>query len=197
MAADINEHDPSATIDHWDAERLFTAHAGFVASFLHRLGSHKNDIDDLVQDVFLTAHRKGGFTAGTAKPRTWLAAIAVHLLQNRRRGLKRRREDEQFEVLENSASTSQNPEESLELVESLRRVQRALDTLDVDHRAAFLLFELESESCLTIAEYFDVPVGTIYSRLHKARKMFLKAYQESDHQAAVGLSALASVWGLV
>src|SRR5690606_38922141 len=143
MAADINEHDPSATIDHWDAERLFTAHAGFVASFLHRLGSHKNDIDDLVQDVFLTALRKGGFTAGTAKPRTWLAAIAVHLLQHRRRGLKRRSEDDQFEVLENSACICQHARESLERGVSLRRGQSAFHSVDVDRSAPSLRLELE------------------------------------------------------
>jgi RNA polymerase sigma-70 factor (ECF subfamily) len=119
----------------------------------------------------------------------------VHLLQNRRRRLRRRREDEQLEVLEHSPSTSKGPEETLELAESLRRVQRALDTLDIDHRAAFLLYELESESCQTIAEFFDVPVGTVYSRLHKARKMFLRAYQDSESSPTAGLSALACVWG--
>lgn len=195
MAEDINEHDMAGAIDHWDTERLFLAHAGFVASFLHRLGAHSSDIDDLVQDVFLTAHSKGGFTEGRAKPRTWLAAISVHLLQNRRRRLKRRREDEPLEVLEHSPSTSKNPEEALELAESLRRVQRALDTLDLDQRAAFLLYELESESCQTIAEYFEVPVGTVYSRLHKARKKFLMAYEDSSSNPTAGLAALACVWG--
>ena len=40
---------------------LFRAHAGFVAGFLSKMGTKKNDIDDLLQDVFLVAHRRGGF----------------------------------------------------------------------------------------------------------------------------------------
>jgi RNA polymerase sigma-70 factor (ECF subfamily) len=77
------------------------------------------------------------------------------------------------------------------LSEALKRVQTALDTLDVDHRAAFLLYELESESCQTIAELLEVPVGTVYSRLHKARKMFLEAYRGSENDPAIALSALS------
>ena len=46
---------------HWDAAALFRRYAPFVASFLHKLGASKAELDDLVQEVFMVAHRRGGF----------------------------------------------------------------------------------------------------------------------------------------
>src|ERR1043166_4212655 len=62
-----------------NAASLFRAHAAFVASFLFRLGLEPNEIDDAVQEVFLIAHRQGGYQPGPAQPRTWLAAIAIRV----------------------------------------------------------------------------------------------------------------------
>lgn len=61
-------------------------------------------------------------------------------------------------------------------LEALRRVDRALATLDLEHRAVFVLFELEGESCESIAAGLGVPVGTVYSRLHHARRKFREAH---------------------
>ena len=48
--------------------------------------------------------------------------------------------------------------------------------MDLDHRAVFVLYELEGESCEQIAQILDVPVGTVFSRLHTARKNFQKMH---------------------
>jgi RNA polymerase sigma-70 factor (ECF subfamily) len=162
-----------------DAQALFRAHAPFVASFLHRLGTPRADVDDLVQEVFLVAHRKGGFLPGAAQPRTWLAAIAVRIARGSHRARGRRREasDEAALRLAGAATVGgADPAETLDTRRSLARVQRALDALDIEHRAAFVLYEIEGESCDSIASSFEVPVGTVYSRLHHARKRFLDAY---------------------
>jgi RNA polymerase sigma-70 factor (ECF subfamily) len=154
-----------------------------------------SEVDDVVQDIFLIAHKKGGYVLGPAKPRSWLASIAVHVVQNKRRSLARRREDGSELALELAESSGKTPAEKIELRQSLERVQRALDQLDVDHRAAFILYELENESCQTIAELLKVPVGTVYSRLHKARKRFLDAYEGAETSPALGLAALALLLG--
>jgi RNA polymerase sigma-70 factor, ECF subfamily len=158
-----------------DAQALFLAHAPFVASFLHRLGTPHADVDDLVQEVFLVAHRKGGYVPGAALPRTWLAAIAVRIARASHRVRSRRGEAGDDAALQ-LAVPGAGPDEMLEARRSLARVQRALDALDIEHRAAFVLFEIEGESCDSIASSFEVPVGTVYSRLHHARKRFLDAY---------------------
>jgi RNA polymerase sigma-70 factor, ECF subfamily len=167
-----------------DVEALFRAYAPFVASFLVRLGVVAADVDDRVQEVFLIAHRKGGFVPGAGQPRTWLAAIAVRVASTSRRTQRRRREEtDSGQVLEHSVARGGDPGEALELRRALERVQRALDTLDVEHRAAFVLYELEGESCEAIAASFGVPIGTVYSRLHHARKRFSGAYAELTRDA--------------
>lgn len=182
--------------DVWQsAEDLFVAHAAYVASFLRRLGMPASEVDDLVQDVFLIAHTKGGFTPGEAKPRSWLSAIAVRLVQNKRRSFARNREDANDIAIEFAATSDKTPAEQLELQRSLERVQSALDSMDVEHRATFILYELENESCQTISELLQVPVGTVYSRLHKARQRFLAAYEDSGDSPSAGLAALALFMG--
>jgi RNA polymerase sigma-70 factor, ECF subfamily len=159
-----------------DAQALFRAHAPFVASFLHRLGTPRDDVDDLVQEVFLVVHRKGGYVPGPARPRTWLAAIAVRVGQAGHRVRTRRREGPDERAL-GAAVSSYDPAATLEQRRALARVQSALDTLDLEHRAAFVLYELEGDSCESIASSFAVPIGTVYSRLHHARRRFLDAYE--------------------
>lgn len=160
------------------AEALFREHAKFISDFLHRLGVHEPDIDDTVQEVFMVAHQKGGYSPGPARPRTWLAAIAVRLAAASRRSRARRREDYDTVALEAARVEGRNPASAAEIAESLLRVQQALDRVDVDHRAVFVLYEMEGESCDAIAAALEVPVGTVYSRLHHARRRFQEAYAQ-------------------
>src|SRR5688500_16111888 len=60
-----------------DAGSLFRRWAAFVAGRLARAGVAPGDLDDAVQEVFLTAHRRGGFVADRAHEKTWLAEIAI------------------------------------------------------------------------------------------------------------------------
>lgn len=164
------------TFERQSAEQLFLQHAEFVAQFLHRLGVPSPDVDDVVQEVFLVAHRKGGYEPGPAKPRTWLAAIAVRLAAASRRSRGRRREQYDEVALEAAEADGAGPSEAAEIAESMRRVQEALDTLEPAHRAAFVLYEIEGVPCDEIAVVLDVPVGTVYSRLHHARSRFARAH---------------------
>lgn len=160
-----------------DAEALYRAHAPFVASFLRHMGTAESDLDDHLQDVFVIAHRKGGYQPGPAAPRTWLASLAFRVVVARRRARARR--PTSTALVEALPDDSQRPADVLEARRSLRRVQAALEQLTLEQRAAFILFEIEGESCERIAAIWEVPVGTIYSRLHHARKRFLEVYAKS------------------
>ena len=72
-------------------EALFRAHARFVAGFAARIGCASEDIEDVVQEVFLTVHRRGGFEPGVARATTWLAEIAIRVVSTQRRTARRRR----------------------------------------------------------------------------------------------------------
>jgi RNA polymerase sigma-70 factor (ECF subfamily) len=165
-------------------ELLFRAYADFVAAFLSRLGVPQADVDDAVQEVFLVTHRKGGYVPGAAQPRTWLAAIAVLIAQANARKRARRRARSHWDELDDARLDSVDPHLTLAAREALRRVQRALDTLELSHRAVFVLFEIEGEPCEAIAASFGIPLGTVHSRLHHARRRFMKAYQQQSDDGA-------------
>jgi RNA polymerase sigma-70 factor (ECF subfamily) len=162
---------------HHDAASLFREHASFVANFLHRLGIAATDIDDLVQEVFLVAHRRGGFIEdGRARPTTWLAEISIRVASVSRRSRRRSREQPDQDTVIDAHSRDIDPARAAEASQALDRVQAALDSLEPERRAIFILFELEGEPCQSIATAFGIPVGTVYSRLHKARKQFKDAH---------------------
>ena len=168
-----------------DSETLFNRYARFVASFLYRQGARGADIEDLVQDVFLTAHRKGGYRAGVASPTTYLAHLALEANLKRRRGESRWQRSHSSEATEATVGGGPSgPAETLAAREGARRLQAALDEMDPGHRAVFILFELEGEACDSIAAGLEIPIGTVYSRLHAARRAFRESASRSARRDA-------------
>lgn len=172
------------------AEDLFRQHSSFVARFLHHLGVPPADLDDLVQDVFLVAHRKGGHDPTLGQARTWLGAIAVNLHRARARaGLLR---NAKLEELSQGAASSLAPRggDASDQVVSRQLLQRVLEVLDFEHRATFILYEVEGQSCEAIARALGVPLGTVYSRLHHARRRVMREYAALTSEPAPSGSPL-------
>jgi RNA polymerase sigma-70 factor, ECF subfamily len=165
-------HTPNEALD---AEELFRRHAPFVAKFLVRIGGRRADVDDLVQEVFLIAHKLGGWAPGPAQPTTWLAEIAVRVASGERRRTTRREARVELDSVD-ATYEGASPLDRAAASESLGRVEQALETLSLEQRAVFVLFELEGKSSDEIAAGLGIPVGTVYSRLHKARSEFKRAY---------------------
>src|SRR5262245_45883740 len=78
---------------HLTTDELFRQHAGFVARFLSRLGVPSDQLEDALQEVFLVAHRNGGYKPGLAKPTSYLANLAIRAASKHRRrdGIARQR----------------------------------------------------------------------------------------------------------
>ena len=155
---------------------LFQQYAGFVASFLLRMGISRTDLDDVMQDVFLVAHKLGGYTPGPAKPTTYLANIALRAATTHRR----KRQVRSFvrtndELISSASSELQDPERSAENQRQLKLLHTALDRLDDDKRAIFIMAEIHGETVVSIAAGLGIPVDTAYSRLRAARKLFQEA----------------------
>ena len=182
-AVDAQSVDSNSGDRDLDATSLFRAHSTFVCSFIERLGIRAPTSHDLVQDVFLIVHRKGGYRAGAAKPRTWLAGIALGVVRNHRRRMQTRTRG--AVLLHPDAQERHTGPDSLceraDARRALSRVKRALDALDEDQRVVFMLYELEGQSTSAIAAGLGIATGTVYSRLHTARKAFRKAYDAQDH----------------
>lgn len=165
--------DPSAkdSVGNLDSAALFRRHARFVASFLYRQGARSPDLEDLVQEVFLAAHRKGGYRLGAASPTTFLAQLALEAnLRRRRQAGRTQAESEQ--LASTVSEPPPDPAQALAAKDAARGLQSALDAIAPEQRAVFVLFELEGESCEAIAAGLGIPLGTVHSRLHAARKLF-------------------------
>ena len=159
-----------ALASHAALRRLMDAHFDFVWRSLRRLGLLDADADDGTQEVFLVASRKLSQIAAGSE-RQFLFATAVRVASTRRRSVKRRRE-EPLLGLDEQERSEPGPERLTEMSFARRELQQILDGMDLDQRAAFILFELEELTVPEIANTLGVPVGTISSRLRAAREHF-------------------------
>jgi RNA polymerase sigma-70 factor, ECF subfamily len=160
-------------------DRIFQEHAPFVWRALRRLGVGDADADDACQDVFVVVHRKLGTLYAGSPVRTWLYGICLRVASDHRRRPHRRREDVVESVPEESVPPDQD--EILERRRAIARLDAALDQLDHDKRAVFVLFELERVPMAEVAELCGCPLQTAYSRLYAARRSVEATLRPSLH----------------
>jgi RNA polymerase sigma-70 factor (ECF subfamily) len=155
-------------------QQVYEEHVAFVWRSLRRLGVAESNLKDAVQDVFLVVHRRLPDFAPRAKTSTWLFRICLGIARDHRRRAHVRREvldDSVFDRVPDSVDAIRMAERR----EDLALFDAALDVLDLDQRAVFVLFELESMTGDQIAETLEIPLGTVYSRLRLARQGFKRA----------------------
>jgi RNA polymerase sigma-70 factor, ECF subfamily len=137
-----------------------------------RLTGRPEDALDVLQEAFLKAFEKLGSFHGDSSFYTWIYRIAVNLAlsDRRKKRVARRREDRQGEPMDPPDDPSQtDPTLPLERAERDNRIQAALRALAPDHRAVVVLKDLDGLRYEEIAETLGVPIGTVRSRLHRAR----------------------------
>lgn len=138
-----------------------------------RLTGCAEDAQDLLQDAFLRAFQKLDRFRGGSSFYTWLYRIAVNLAlsgRRRRRGAVRLAEGCRGDPLDPADDTEQtDPTRPAEQAERDALVQRALDALAPDHRAVVVLKDLDGLRYEQVAAVLGVPIGTVRSRLHRAR----------------------------
>ena len=165
-----------------DVTAIHAAHADFVWSALQRFGVRDRDLEDALQEVFIVVHRRLDSYDGVSKITTWLYGIAMRVAAAFRRRAHVRREQAVEEVPEPD-DEHLTPEELASRKQARATLDTILDGMDLDRRAVFVMFEIEEMSCEEIAGVVGVPVGTVYSRLHKARKEFATAVEKQKRGA--------------
>ena len=156
-------------------ERLVALHESMVFNLAARLLGDGEEARDLSQEVFLQVYRQLGRFEGRSTLKTWIYRIVVNQCRNRQRLWWRRRRDRALALDQMTAADElrlaapEGPHEELSRREQARRVQAALLGLSFAHRAVLLLREVEQLSCDEIAATLDVPIGTVKSRLARAR----------------------------
>lgn len=156
-----------------DVAEVYDAHADFVWRSLHRLGVRTADLPDLLQEVFVVVHRRRADYRPERPIRGWLWGISVGLARNYRRRAHRNAERLRGRVPERPSQD--DPQGALDARRRRERGRRMLESLDPEKRAVFVMFEVEGLSGHRIAQLLDVPLGTVHSRLHAARRALTEA----------------------
>jgi RNA polymerase sigma factor (sigma-70 family) len=124
------------------------------------------DADDLVQDCLELALSKRASLHDPAKLRSWLFSILNNLFLMRLRSHARRGPALQIEDFADSLAASAPPEDH----DTARDLARAMARLSVEHRQILLLLNVEGYSYQEVADTLELPIGTVMSRLARARR---------------------------
>lgn len=165
---------------------LYETHVDSVYRLAYRMGGDATQAEDWTQEIFVRAfQRLGGFREESSF-RTWLGAVAMSVILNGLRRLKRDRSLLQSDQESDLRGTEQGGTAARDV--TLRhQLFRAIDDLPEILRSAFILHEVEGYQVNEIGEMLDAPAGTIKSRLFRAREKL----RESLHDR-VGAPGAAS-----
>ena len=140
-------------------ERVALPHSRSLLRVARRLTANSSAAEDLVQETLLSAWRGFHQLRPDSNARAWLFRILFNAFyaQGRRKPLP-------------TVPLSAEMQTFSPVHDEILEISRALDSLEVDHRAALLLAVVEGFTCREIAEILHVPIGTVMSRLSRARQ---------------------------
>jgi RNA polymerase sigma-70 factor, ECF subfamily len=152
---------------------IFDREFDYVWASLRRLGVHDRDTEDVAQEVFVQVHKKIDDYDPARPIRPWLFAFAFRCASDWRRLARHR-----VEVFGEHPEPPTSKPDAVDLIgqaEDVDLVMRALEQVEMDQRAVFVLFELDECPMKEIAAELAIPLFTAYSRLRLAREKFTEA----------------------
>jgi len=156
-----------------DAGVLFEIYHARIYRYVLRLVKDPAEAEDLTQDTFLRAYRRGDSLRDPEAVRGWLYRIATHVCLDRlrqRRPLISLDSEKSEDHVKPPVSESPSPLDLWERKETSACVQRCLDFLPDKYRAVILLHEAHSLTAPEIADLLGVTLTTVKIRLHRARR---------------------------
>ncbi len=167
---------------------------GRIFSLCFRMLGNAAEAEDIAQDVFVKCFLAIGGFRGDSQLGTWLYRIAINLCKNRLKYLGRRHyksrspldkvPERAFEPEQGGTrtvgETAPRPDEALEGHRAESRIQRALATVDPAYRELLVLRDIEGLTYQEIVEITDLAIGTVKSRLHRARAALRQAYDAQE-----------------
>ena len=155
-----------------------------IQGFLRKRLNDEERVEDLTQDTFLRIHRARDSYDPGRKFSTWIHTIANNLLKNEFRNRSRRRETVFSELRPATPgsgaaprpvefqSNGSDPEQDAYRTELREAIDVAIEQMDEHHRIPFVMREVDDLSYEEIADLIGIPVGTVKSRLNRARNAF-------------------------
>jgi RNA polymerase sigma-70 factor (ECF subfamily) len=150
-------------------EELYRQHARRLYSLAVRMIGSADDAEDLLQEVFLQAHRKLGGFRGESTLGTWLYRLTMNHCLDHLRGRQAKMSRATESLDEEGAVEPVAPAPVLPPAISRMDLERAIDLLPPGSKAAFLLHDVQGFEHREIAEILGVSEGTSKSQVHKAR----------------------------
>jgi RNA polymerase sigma-70 factor (ECF subfamily) len=150
-----------------DLDAVFRQYAGYVGTIAYRILGTRDELEDVVQDVFLRAHRTLATLRKPEAINSWLATVTVRVCHQRLRARKVRRW-----LLLDTESPSYEPRDpaaSPETKAALNDMFRTLETLPVNARVAWSLRYLQGERLERVAELTGCSLAAVKRRLAKAQ----------------------------
>ncbi|HET9932174.1 MAG TPA: RNA polymerase sigma factor [Polyangiaceae bacterium] len=144
---------------------LYDRYQAPVRSFIARATRDAHDVDDLVHATFLAAAQCAERYDGRASCRPWLIGIAARHLRRRRQTFARL--VSMLTALQGTRPLESDPRPSLQ---ARTDIERALALISEPKRITLLMAEVEGLTCAEIAEALSIPIGTVWTRLHAARR---------------------------
>ncbi|MFS2291802.1 MAG: RNA polymerase sigma factor SigE [Actinomadura sp.] len=158
-------------------EEIVDEHSARVFRLAYRLTGNRHDAEDLTQDVFVRVFRSlSSYSPGTFEG--WLHRITTNLFLDR----ARRRQRIRFDALgdddaEHLQGREPTPQQALDDRHLDADIQKALDALAPEYRAAVVLCDIEGLSYEEIAATLNVKMGTVRSRIHRGRAQLREALE--------------------
>jgi len=173
-------------------EELYRQQSGKLYNVAFRMLGSAADAEDLLQDVFLQAHRQIHTYRGEALLGTWLYRMAVNACLDHlrsRQGRQQKATDffEDLAIPEPMASRSWQPDRALDRLD----LEAAIDRLPPSYRMAFVLHDVEGHEHHEIGDLLGIATGTSKSLLHKAR-LRLRTYLRGAPPSEAGRTASAA-----
>lgn len=170
-------------------DKEFMPHINSMYNFGFRLTLDRDDAKDLVQDTYLKAYRFiESFQKGT-NAKAWLFRILKNSFINdyRKKSKEPAKVDyQEVETYYNSEDVDRQitPDLRVEALQDMigDEISNALNALDVDFRTVIILCDLEGFKYEEMAKILDIPIGTVRSRLHRARQLLKEKLSEYAKQ---------------
>jgi RNA polymerase sigma-70 factor (ECF subfamily) len=160
--------------------RLVETYMRAVHGIAYRMMGNHDDADDVAQETFVRAHQALDRYDETYSFYTWLRTIATRVALNEI-GKRKRRQTSGGEVFETAsqvvATTAPDPAEHLAERQLSEALQAALEKLPEEFRSVLALRTYEQMSYDEIARTLDIPLGTVMSRLNRARRMLRESWR--------------------
>jgi RNA polymerase sigma-70 factor, ECF subfamily len=160
-------------------EQLYAQYFEFVWRSLRMLGVEQAALADVSQDVFSAVARQLSSFEGRSSLRTWVFGIAQHMASNHRR--RRARKLDRLQPLTDAHPGSEpSPHAHAEGREAADLIVRFCAELEESRRAVFVLGLLEGVPALEIAALLELPLNTVYTRMHALRQALKRRLEERE-----------------